>query len=146
MVTSTAPPGIAFALLPVQEGKGDDQHDGSYALTGSDLAPWPRRLRGMRRVLRAGRPDLPVLRQRRVRPASSSARGPYPQHDEQQLDCWFGAPGRGHSAANQPAIDRQSESRRNLPRTVPLDRPDEPELPRSESAPLPVRLSLLEER
>jgi len=27
-----APPGIAFALLPVQEGKGDDQHDGSHGL------------------------------------------------------------------------------------------------------------------
>src|SRR5712671_5375405 len=56
-------PGIAFALLPVQEDKGDDQHDGSYALESPDLAPEPRRLRGVRRVLRARRPDLPVLRQ-----------------------------------------------------------------------------------
>jgi hypothetical protein len=27
------------------------------------------------------------LRQRRVRPAPSSARGPHPQHDEQQLEA-----------------------------------------------------------
>src|SRR3989442_6966495 len=77
--------GIAFALVRVQEVKGHDQYDGSNALASSDLAPWPRRLRGVRGVLRSGRSDLPVLRQRRVRPPSSSARGTHSQHDEQQL-------------------------------------------------------------
>src|SRR5213594_2763445 len=46
------------------EVKGHDQHDASNALASPDAAAEPRRLRGVRGVFRAGRPDLPVLRQR----------------------------------------------------------------------------------
>ena len=31
--------------------------------------------------------NMPLLRQRRVRSASASARGPHPEHDEQQLSA-----------------------------------------------------------
>src|SRR5215475_8682297 len=46
------------------EATDNDQHDGSIALESSDAAPEPRCLRGVRGVLRPGRPDVPILRQR----------------------------------------------------------------------------------
>src|SRR5437867_9759631 len=69
----------------LRRAQGNDQHNGSYALESSDLAAKPRRLRGLRGVLRAGRPDLSLVWQRRVRSAPSPAGGAHPEHDEQQL-------------------------------------------------------------
>ncbi|PYM91101.1 MAG: organic solvent tolerance ABC transporter substrate-binding protein [Candidatus Rokuibacteriota bacterium] len=69
----------------LRRAQGNDQHNGSYALESSDLAAKPRRLRGVRGVLRAGRTDLPLLWQRRVRSAPSPAGGAHSEHDEQQL-------------------------------------------------------------
>src|SRR2546425_10419821 len=78
--------GIPFAWNPLAGGfEDDDKRRGPLPLAGPDPAPKPRRLRGVRGVLRAGRGDVPVVRQRRACAARVPARGADPERDGPQL-------------------------------------------------------------